>query len=334
MGIAVLGAGVMGTAIALALERAGNEVSICATDFDAHIIEAIATTGIHPGMNQAVPPTVRIVSPERWEEGVTGCDIVVVAVASAGVGSVVRRASSWLDRASVLVVASKGWEPSTGRPLSQVVAGESPNTSVVVVAGPTLAAELAGGTPTGLVCASVDRSAAELVASRIRSTSVRAYVTTDVAGVEVGAALKNVLAIAIGMCDGIAEAKGRPMTNTKAALFSRGLVEMSRMAGAMGGLPETVMGLSGAGDLFVTVLGGRNGRFGRLVGAGVSPELAFEEMGTTVEGYENTHLAMKLADRLSLDLPVVRMVHRVLFEGEAPEDGVRALVLGEVEQEI
>lgn len=324
----------MGGALALAFERAGNDVTICATEFDDAFVEGIEKDRSHPSLDQAVPASVGIAHSGFWTEALGKAGVVVLAVASHGVRSTVRLAASSLNGAAIWAIASKGWDSATAEPLSKVVSDESPHHPVVIVVGPSLATELASGTPTGLVCASSDLEAARRVAGALGSSTVRAFITDDVAGVEVGAALKNVLAIAIGMCEGIAEVKGKPMTNTKAALFSRGLVEMGRLATALGGRNETVLGLAGAGDLFVTVLGGRNGRFGRLVGTGLDPQEAFEEMGTTVEGYENTLQAVSLAERHGLDLPVVEMVHSVLYKGVPPEEGVQALVLGPVELEL
>lgn len=323
----------MGAALAITLDRAGNSVSLCATALDGPFVEAIRRNRIHPTLNLAVPESVRLFDPAEWELPLREAEVAVLAVASVGVRDVVRSAAPLLADRAVWAVASKGWDPETAEPLSKVVEQESQR-PVVIVAGPSLAGELAAGTPTGLVCASRDHEAARRVAGALSSPTVRTFVTDDVPGVEVGAALKNVLAIAIGMCDGISETKGRPMTNTKAALFSRGLVEMGRLARAFGGRQDTVLGLAGAGDLFVTVLGGRNGRFGRLVGAGLDPQKAFAEMGTTVEGYENAREALLLAERHGLGLPVVKMVHSVLYHRVDPDDAIASLVVGDVEEEI
>lgn len=324
----------MGTALAMAFERAGNSVSICGTELDVEILEAIVRDRAHPILQLPVSPSIELVPPQDWAAPVGRALIVAVAVSTQGVRTIVRTASGFVDDGAIWAIASKGWDAEHAAPLSEVVTQESPGHPVVVVAGPSLAAELAIGTPTGLVCASADGAAASRVAESLTSASVRAFTTDDVAGVEVGAALKNVLAIAIGMCDGIAEVKGRPMTNTKAALFSRGLVETGQLAASLGGRTDTVLGLSGAGDLFVTVLGGRNGRFGRLVGTGLDPRRALEEMRTTVEGYENTATAIVLADRLGLDLPIIRMVHSVLYKAMPAEEGIDSVLLGAVEPEI
>lgn len=332
--VSVLGAGAMGMALALVLDRAGNRVSVCGTEFDTSILEAIEKDRVHPVLRLPVPTSIRLVGPEDWSEPLVAAGIVTVAVTSRGLPATVKSISGYLSEEAVWAIATKGWDPQTSRPVSEVVSTVDSDHPFVIVVGPSLAAELAAGTPTGLVCASSNREASRRVADAFRSSTVRTFTSIDVAGVEVGAAIKNVLAIAIGMCDGIAEVTSKPMTNTKAVLFSRGLVEMGRLATALGGKQETVLGLAGAGDLFVTVLGGRNGRFGRLVGTGLTPERALEEMNTTVEGYENAAAALVLAKRLDLQLPIVEMVHSVLYEGKPADDAIDAVVAGPVEPEL
>lgn len=334
MKIAIIGAGVMGSALALALDRAGNQIHVLGTEFDEAIVSAVRSDGTHPVLHQWIPPNIEFVGAEGWGQALAGADAVFIAVSSAGVRPVVRKASSEISAKAIWAIATKGWDPDSAEPLSKVVEEESPGHPVVVVVGPSIARELATAVPTALVCASRDQVAAKDLAHAMSSESLRTFITDDVAGVEVGAALKNVLAIAVGLCDGLEQAKGTSMINTKAALFSRGLIEMSRLAVALGGRQETILGLAGAGDLFVTQLGGRNGRFGRLVGSGLDPSKAFSEMGTTVEGYENAKEAHLLALKHGLDLAVVSMVHSVLHEGLEPEAALSRLVLAPVEQEI
>jgi len=324
----------MGASLAVTFGKAGRAVRLLATEFDEAVITAIKTTGLHPALNHPLPDEVQIVRPDSWPDALQGSQIVVLAVSSAGVRPVVGKCAPHLVPGAVWAVATKGWDPQTAEPISRVIAEESPAHPVVIMVGPTLAREMIAGTPTAMVCASTDPAAAEMVAEAIGSEGVRAFTNPDVIGVEVGAALKNVLAIAIGLCDGVAELKGRSMINTKAALFSRGLIEMARLSVALGGRVSTVLGLAGAGDLFVTVVGGRNGRFGKLVGSGLDPQRAFEEMGTTVEGYENSKEAVMLAERYGLDLPVVRMVHAVLYEGRNPDEAISTLITGPAEEEF
>lgn len=334
--LAIVGAGAMGTALAVHLARAGRPARILATAFDGPIVDAHRAGDPHPVLGVPFPPGATIHAPEEWGEPLVSSEMVVLAVATAGLAATVREVAPAARADALWVVATKGWDDETGRSSGRVVAEEvgDPARTVVLV-GPSLAGEIAAGVPTAVVCASADLGAARRVAEVFRTPGFRTYVSDEVAGVEVGAALKNVIAIAVGMCDGLAGVLGLPaLTNTKAFLFSRGLVEMVRLAGPLGGKAETVLGLTGAGDLFVTCLGGRNARFGALIGAGASPEAALNEMRTTVEGYANARAASMLAERYSLDLPVVRAVARVLYDGLSPREAIESLVDGEVEQEM
>jgi glycerol-3-phosphate dehydrogenase (NAD(P)+) len=321
----------MAGALAIHFERLGHTVDICATRFDGAILEAVRRDRMHPTLHHFIPESIDMYDHRHWGRGFRRADIVALAVPSVGVLSTVTAAQEHLGRNAIWAIATKGWVSGSGRPMSEFIEEVSPHHPVVMMVGPSLANEIADGTPTALVCASKDLTAAMVVASAITSPTLRGFVTDDIAGVEVGSALKNVLAIAIGMCDGIAEVKGRPWTNTKGALYSRGLVEMGKLAAALGGRPETVLGPSGAGDLFLTVLGGRNGRFGRLVGAGLDPIKAFEHMGTTVEGFDNTREAVLLAKRTGVRLPVAEMTHSVLFEGREPEEAILELMASPLE---
>ena len=285
MKIAIVGAGAMAGALAIHFERSAHSVAICATRFDGAILEAVRKDRMHPTLHYSIPESVDMYDHRHWSRGFRRAEIVALAVPSVGVLSTVTAAQEHLGRNAIWAVATKGWVAGSGRPMSEFIEEVSPHHPVVMVVGPSLAAEIAAGTPTALVCASRNMAAAHTVAAAITSPILRGFVTDDVPGVEVGSALKNVLAIAIGMCDGIAELKGRSMTNAKGALYSRGLVEMGRLAAAMGGRPETVLGPSGAGDLFLTVLGGRNGRFGRLVGDGAGPD-----PGVRADGYHGRGL--------------------------------------------
>lgn len=332
--VSVIGAGAMGASLAVTFSRSGCSIRLLATEFDGPVVEAINAAGLHPALNHPLPEDVEIVLPDSWPEALRKSQVVVVAVSSAGVRSVVAKCAPHLAPEAVWAVATKGWDPRSAEPMSVVIAQESGSHPVVIMVGPSLARELIAGTPTAMVCASTDLEAARKVAEAISSDGVRAFTNSDVVGVEVGASLKNVLAIAIGLCDGVAELKGRSMSNTKAALFSRGLIEMARLAVALGGRESTVLGLAGAGDLFVTVIGGRNGRFGKLVGSGLDPQRAFEEMGTTVEGYENTREAVVLGERYELDLPVVQMVHEVLYGGRNADEAISAFITGPCEEEL
>jgi glycerol-3-phosphate dehydrogenase (NAD(P)+) len=333
--LAVIGAGAMGTALAVQLHRAGQDVVLLATDHDATFVDAHRAGANHPAIGTPFPP-VELKEHGDWADALGKAEVVVLAVSTAGVEHTVRGVIPMTLPDAVWVVATKGWEETTLRPAGRVVADAIGDPKrVVVVVGPSLASEIANAVPTAVVCASEDHLAVRKVAKLFASPVFRTYVTDDVIGVEVGAALKNVIAIAVGMADGLGDQFGvDTMTNTTAFLFSRGLVEIARLARALRGRMETVLGLAGAGDLFVTCLGGRNARFGRLVGGGMSPENALAEMQTTVEGYHNARSAAALASKYRLDLPIVRAVARVLEGDATPREAIESILVGTIEEEF
>jgi glycerol-3-phosphate dehydrogenase (NAD(P)+) len=333
--LAVIGAGAMGTALAVQLHRAGQDVVLLATDHDQPFVDAHRAGQVHPAIGAPFPP-IELREHGDWDDALGKSQVVVLAVSTAGVEHTVEGAAALTLPDAVWAVATKGWEESTLRSAGKLVADVIGDPKrVVVVVGPSLASEIANGVPTAVVCASEDHISVRKVAQLFASPLFRTYVTDDVVGVEVGAALKNVIAIAVGMADGLAGNYGvDAMTNTTAFLFSRGLVEIARLARAMRARTETVLGLAGAGDLFVTCLGGRNARFGRLVGAGMSPEDALAEMHTTVEGYLNARSAAALAAKYRLDLPIVRSVERVLSGEATPREGIEAIFTGTIEEEF
>lgn len=332
--IGIIGAGAMGSALAVHLHRAGRDVSILATEYDAQVVAAHLAGGDHPALGVPLSGLV-ILEPDRWTEVLGDLEIAVLAVSTAGLTSTVREVAPSLAHDAVWAVATKGWDPETLRPAAQIVAADAGEDRVVALVGPSLAAEIARGVPTALVCASTHESSAKLVADRFASPTLRTYLSDDVVGVEVGAILKNVVAIIVGICDGLAGTAGErtsptAMLNTKAFLFSRGLIEMATLAEALGGRSETILGLTGAGDLFVTALGGRNGRFGRLVGAGWTPADALEQLKTTVEGYQNIGSAVAVAERAGVELPLVRAVANILLDGADPRTTIDALFHGPI----
>jgi glycerol-3-phosphate dehydrogenase (NAD(P)+) len=334
--IAVIGAGAMGGALTIQLARAGHDVAVLTTPYDRPFVEAHERGDAHPGLGVHLPPDTTFVEPERWPDVLPKAEMVVLAVATAGLVDTVRAAAPATSAETIWAVATKGWDEETLRSASALVAETIGDPGrVVAVVGPSIAAEIAHAVPTAVVCASESAHAARHVAELLDSPTFRTYTSTDVAGVEVGAIMKNIIAIGIGMCDGLCKEFGVPaMTNAKAFVFSRGLVEMSRLAVALGGKAETILGLAGAGDLFVTALAGRNGKFGRLIGEGRSPEDALKEMNTTVEGYVNARTGALLESRYGLDMPVVRMVANVLYYGMSPREAIARLVEPSVEEEF
>ena len=227
--------------------------------------------------------------------------------------------------------ATKGLEPATGRPLSLVAAEiRGTDRALGVVSGPTFAKEVAAGMPTAVTVAARDLNTADAIAQWLRSDRVRVYTSTDMPGVELGGAIKNVLAIATGISDGLGFG-----ANARAALITRGLAEMRRLIEAVGGKPETVMGLAGIGDLVLTCTDNqsRNRRVGLALGQGHKLQVTLAEIGQVAEGVVTAREVQALARRLGVEMPITEQVCRVLFEDVSPTEAVQALLRREARSE-
>lgn len=318
--IAILGAGAMGVALATHLARNGHPVVVLATEYDRAVVRAWREHQPHPAIGVPFHPGITVCRREQWPSALTGADIVVVAVSSPGLHPVIVAAAAHAPRDAVWLLATKGWQPETGLTPSQVVATVLGGAArVVTLAGPGIASEIVVGSPTALLCASTDPQARRLVAGTLSAPSMLTLTTSDVAGAETASAYKNVVAIAVGLGQGLSErfiesAFVRAFANVRAAMFAQGMVDMVTLAEASGGRASTVIGLAGSGDLYVTCVGGRNGRFGQLLGSGASPAQALRTIGSTVEGVANTAVALDLAARYSIDLPTARVVALALRE--------------------
>ena len=326
----------MGAAMTVQLARAGHSVHLLATEFDGAFVDAYRAGENHPSLGVAFPDGLTMVEQDGWDEVLPKAEVLVLAVATAGLVPTVRAIAKQTPGDCVWAVATKGWDEESLMPATGVVATELGDSKrVVAIVGPSIAKEIATGVPTAVVCASSSPQSAAAVAELFVSPHFRTYTSSDVGGVEVGAIMKNVVAIGVGMCDGLADEFGvEAMTNAKAFVFSRGLVEMARMARALGGKAETILGLAGAGDLFVTALAGRNGKFGRLLGEGLTPAQALDKMQTTVEGYANARAAAALADKYDLELPVVDVIAKVIHYGLSTREAIERLVSASVEEEL
>jgi glycerol-3-phosphate dehydrogenase (NAD(P)+) len=312
-----MGAGAMGAALGMHVARSHAETVLLATEWDAAVVEAWRTGGVHPALGLG-HPTLPCRPYEEWDADLGAADIVIVAVSTEGLRPVLADAIPRGRADAIWVMATKGWQPDTLESPTEVASELLGSVDrVVSLAGPGLAPEIAVGAPTALVCAGHDDLATEAVAGMLRGRSLSTVVTDDIVGAETGAAYKNVVAVAMGMCEGFSDrlverASVHDFANARAAVFALGLIEMVRLTERLGGRADTVLGLAGAGDLYVTCLGGRNGRFGRLLGAGQTPEQARKAIGSTVEGIANCAAALALAFRESLDLPTARAVEAAL----------------------
>lgn len=328
--VAVVGAGAMGTALACHLRHNGAAVCLLATDHDGAVVDAWRAGAPHPGLNLPFSD-VPLHGPDAWAEQLAHAEVVFVAAASAGLAPVLQAAAAGARDGAVWALATKGWEPGTLRTPSEVAASVlGDDAGIVALGGPSLAAELALGAPTGLLCASRDRASRRRVANLLTSRTTEAFTTPDVAGAETAAAFKNVVAIAVGLAEGLAGrlVESPPVNvfgNVRAAVFAAGLLDMDRLVRSRGGRAATVLGLGGAGDLFLTCQRGRSGRFGRLLGAGATVESALTTIGSTVEGVTNTAAALHLAQRGGIDLPSARIVEHALRQDASDETATERL---------
>jgi glycerol-3-phosphate dehydrogenase (NAD(P)+) len=333
--IAVLGAGAMGTALAVHTARNGAGSVLLATEQDGAVVDAWQRGLPHPSLRLPFHHYVGCRPAGEWAEALSGAAVVFVAVSSTGLAQVLAEAASAAAPGAVWVLATKGWDHDTLLAPSQVAEAVLGNVPVVSLAGPGLAAEIFAGSPTGLLCASHDQQARRCAAAALASPTTALFTTSDVAGAETAAAFKNVVAVAVGLAEGLSDrlvesALVASYANARAAVFARGMLDMMALAEAHGGRTPTVLGLAGAGDLYVTCQHGRNGRFGRLLGSGATVDGAIHSIGSTVEGVSNTQAALRLAERAHLDLPTARVVELALTQdltGERVSDQLRELFL-------
>ncbi|MGI6498207.1 MAG: NAD(P)H-dependent glycerol-3-phosphate dehydrogenase [Oscillospiraceae bacterium] len=310
MKIAVLGSGGWGTALALLLLGNGHDVFLWSHSEER--AQEMAHTRVNPMLKGIfLPETLGITS--DMEAAVAGAGMVVSAVPSYAVGDMAKTMARVIAPGVAVVSVSKGIERNTGLRLTQVIAAElGEKNPVSALCGPSHAEEVAKGMPTACVAASPDRNVAEWVQDAFMNERFRVYTSPDLIGAELGAALKNVVALCCGVCDGMGFGD-----NTRAMLMTRGLAEMARLGVALGGLRETFGGLTGVGDLIVTCtsMHSRNRRAGILIGQGHSPEEAMRRVGAVVEGYYATDNARFLAQKAGVDMPIVKAAYQVLYEG-------------------
>ncbi len=321
--VTVLGAGSWGTALAVHLGRIGHDVQLWARDpLLADTIRARRVNGAYlPGVG--LPDSVSIAA--SLQAALTESELVVCAIPSHGFRAVLRMAAPWVRARATIVSASKGLEPDTFSRMSEVVKEElGAERHVVVLSGPTFASEVAAGMPTAVLVASVDARSAEIVQEELRGASFRLYASTDVIGVELGGASKNVIAIAAGVVEGLGLGH-----NALAALITRGLAEITRLACAVGGRRETLSGLSGLGDLVLTCTGAlsRNRYVGIELARGRRLDDIVGGMKMVAEGVRTTGAILALGGRHGVELPIAAQMHEVLTGRAEVRAGVDALML-------
>jgi glycerol-3-phosphate dehydrogenase (NAD(P)+) len=326
--LAVLGAGSWGTALAIQLARSGHPIRLWGRD--AQGLAAMADKRRNERyLSAEFPPALRI-EPDL-KKAVTGIGDVLIAVPSHAFRGMLQQLLPHLATDTRIAWATKGFELDTLL-LPNQVAREVFGTdrAIAVLSGPTFAKEVGAGLPTAMTIASPDPHFAKALAHGISSANFRAYTSPDITGVEIGGAVKNVLAVGAGLSDGLGFG-----ANTRVALITRGLVEMMRLGVAAGAQRETFMGLAGLGDLVLTCTDdqSRNRRFGLALAAGRTPQEALAQIGQVVEGYAAAKAAHAVAKRMNVEMPLSTGVYRVLYEGVPAREAVRELMTRPIKSE-
>ncbi|WP_394522169.1 NAD(P)H-dependent glycerol-3-phosphate dehydrogenase [Lacrimispora sp. JR3] len=319
--IGVIGSGSWGIALASLLYNNKHEVTVWSALPDE--IAEMKTTRRHHTLPELVLPDDMIFT-ESLEEAMTGRDILVTAVPSIYVRSTAQKMKPFCRYGQVVVNVAKGIEESTLMTLSEILEEELPMADVAVLSGPSHAEEVSRGLPTTCVAGARTRKTAEYIQGLFMHEVFRVYTSPDIQGIEIGGSLKNVIALAAGIADGLGYGD-----NTKAALITRGITEISRLGTAMGGKFQTFCGLSGIGDLIVTCasMHSRNRRAGILIGQGKTMEEATEEVKMVVEGVYSAKAALALSRKYQVSMPIVEQVNEVLFNGKPASEAVKDLML-------
>lgn len=320
--VSVLGAGSWGTALAVMLHGNHHQVTLWSalSDEVAQLRRDREQKGKLPGVH--IPEDINIT--DCLEEAVKDREMLVLAVPSVFVRGTARQLSGLVPEGQLVVCVAKGVEEDTLMTMTDIIEQELPMVDAAVLSGPSHAEEAGKGIPTTCVAGAHTRQTAEHIQNLFMSETFRVYTSPDMLGIELGAALKNVVALAAGIADGLGYGD-----NTKAALITRGMAEISRLGIAMGGKIETFYGLSGIGDLIVTCASvhSRNRRAGYLIGQGCTMQEAMDQVKMVVEGVYSAKAARELAEKYQVEMPIIEQVNRVLFENKAPGEAVRELML-------
>ncbi|MBQ9644002.1 MAG: NAD(P)-dependent glycerol-3-phosphate dehydrogenase [Lachnospiraceae bacterium] len=327
--IGVIGAGSWGTALSAHLGRCGHDVKVWS--IDPAEVDMLNTEHEQKVKLPGVILPENVTASTDLSEVMHGRSILVLVVPSPFVRSTAARMAVYYEEGQLIVSAAKGIEENTLLTLSEIVQQEISGARVAVLCGPTHAEEVGAGLPTAIVAGAETKEEAQLVQDIFMSPDFRVYTSPDLLGMQVGAALKNVIALAAGVADGLGYGD-----NTKAALITRGIAEMTRLGCAMGGRAETFAGLTGIGDLIVTCasMHSRNRRAGILIGQGRTPDEAMQEVKQVVEGVYSARAASQLAAKYQVDVPIIQQVCAVLFEGKDPAEAVRELMIRDKKVEI
>jgi glycerol-3-phosphate dehydrogenase (NAD(P)+) len=325
---AVIGAGAWGTALADLLARNGHETRIWAYEWD--VVESINRSHLNRRFLAGHPLCDTLTAYNGMEQALEGAELVTLAAPSHVLRSIVRGAAGFIGESVTIVVASKGIEPETLALMTDIAAEELRGSTVVALSGPSFASEVVAQQPTAVVVASRSEEAALFAQQSFSSKHFRAYTHSDVTGVEIGGSLKNVMAVATGIADGLGLG-----FNARAALITRGLAEMTRLGVKLGAEQATLAGLAGLGDLVLTCTGSlsRNRSVGVEVGRGTALDVVLAGKETVAEGVTTARSALALANREGVEMPIVEAVNKVLFEGQPARDAIGALMTRELRPE-
>ena len=320
--VGIMGAGSWGTALALLLHSNGHQVTVWSISEEE--VEMLSKEREHKSKLPGVKIPDDMVFTSNMEETIKGKDFVVLAVPSPFTRNTARNMSKYVADGQILVDVAKGIEESTLMTLSQQIEEEIPQADVAVLSGPSHAEEVGRGLPTAVVIGAKTEKTAKFLQEMFMNQVFRVYTSPDRLGMELGGSLKNVIALAAGIADGMGYGD-----NTKAALITRGIAEIAQLGVKMGGAIESFTGLTGIGDLIVTCASvhSRNRKAGYLMGQGKSMQEAMDEVQMVVEGVYSTKAAVKLGKQYGVPLPIVSKVNEVLFEGKDPKEAVNELML-------
>lgn len=326
--VCILGGGSWGIGLSVVLHKNGHEVTVwSAVPTEIQMLQEKHEHKMLPGVK--LPEDMIFTTDDK--SAIEGKDLLVMAVASSYTRSTAHRISPLVAKGQRIVSVSKGIEEHTLMTQAQIIEDEIPQAQIAVLSGPTHAEEVSRGIPTTIVAGSKSKSCAEYVQNLFMNEVFRVYTSPDVLGIELGGALKNVVALAAGIADGLGYGD-----NTKAALITRGITEIARLGTAMGGNFETFCGLTGIGDLIVTCasMHSRNRRAGILIGQGKTYEEAMKEVQMVVEGVYSAKAAMELSKKYDVQLPIIEQVNEVLFDGKPADQAVKELMLRDKKLEV
>ena len=326
--IGILGAGSWGTALAILLHDNGHDVTVWS--IHEQEVEMLNTTRRHESKLPGIEIPEGILFTTDMKETMSDKDVCVLAVPSPFIRSTCQKMKAYVRAGQIIVNVAKGIEESTLYTLTDIIEEEMPYADACVLSGPSHAEEVSRRLPTTCVVSARTRKTAEYLQSVFVSPVFRVYISPDMLGIELGGALKNVIALAAGTADGLGYGD-----NTKAALITRGIAEIARLGIKMGGKPETFYGLTGIGDLIVTCASvhSRNRKAGYLMGKGYTMQEAMDEVQMVVEGVYSAKAALALAQKYQVEMPIVEQVNKVLFENKNAEEAVKELMIRDKKME-